>query len=242
MKRTFISGASRGIGFALASRLSDEGQRLLLHASTDEGISRLKDHFGTKDHVLWKADFTKPGSFTKELEGLLIDIGALDGVVHCVGIRSRRPLPLFQLEGMQAVLNANVVSFVEIMRIITKRGYFNHGLSVVGLSSISAHVGSPGVTAYAASKAALESSIRCLAAELFKKSIRVNGLVCGQVNTEAYRELMSSKESDADPVLQRQYMGLLEVDQIVEAICYLLGGSSSQMNGTMFPAHAGFLS
>ena len=242
MKRTFISGASKGIGFALARRLSDEGQNLLLQASSDEGIDCLKDQFGAKGHLFWKSDFTNPSSITKELEGLLRDFGTLDGFVHCVGIRSRRPLSLFQLEGMQAVMNANVVSFVEIMRIITKRGYFNPGLSVIGISSISAHVGSPGVTAYAASKAALESCIRCLAAELFKKSIRVNGLVCGQVNTEAYHELMSSKESEADPVLQRQYMGLLEVDQIVDAICYLLGGSSSQMNGTMFPAHAGFLS
>lgn len=201
-KRILVTGASRGIGLALAERLSAEGNRLLLHSSSDSGMEQLKLRFGDKKHILWKADFARPEALAIDLDLLLPEFGSLDGFVHCVGIRSRRPISLFQVEGMQSVLNANVVSFVEIIRLITRRSYFNPGLSVIGISSISAHVGSPGVTAYAASKAALESSIRVLAAELYKKAIRVNGLICGQVNTEAYKELMSSKESEIDPVLK----------------------------------------
>ena len=95
-------------------------------------------------------------------------------------------------------------------------------MSIVSISSISSIVGGKGVTTYAASKAAIDTAIRCLAKELHKKSIRINSVLSGQINTEAYKELMDSKTDKKDQVLDRQYLGLGEVNDVANVILFLL--------------------
>jgi NAD(P)-dependent dehydrogenase (short-subunit alcohol dehydrogenase family) len=115
-------------------------------------------------------------------------------------------------------------------------------LSIITISSIAAHSGGPGVTAYAASKAATEAAVRCLAKELFKKEIRVNSLVCGQVNTSAYADLMETKSDATDTILERQYLGLGSTQNITNILLFLLGGESCFITGSAIPADGGYLS
>ena len=156
-------------------------------------------------------------------------------------MRVRRPVNLFNIALIQEALNANFTSYMEIIRLVTKRNRFAAGMSILSISSISAHAGAQGVSIYAATKGAVESATRCLAQELFKKGIRINTLVSGQVNTEAYAALMESKENQEDPVLQRQYMGLLQPEQLAQACLFLLSEKSSYLNGVSFPVDGGFL-
>lgn len=241
-KAVFISGASKGIGFALAKELSNQGARLLLHASSDEGIQHLKANFSSESNVFWKFDFTKPNEVERSISALLSEIGPLDGFVNCVGMRIRRPVNLLNVSVMQEAFNANFISYLELVRILTKRNRFNVGFSIISISSISAHAGAPGVSIYAATKGAVESATRCLAQELHRKSVRINSIVSGQVNTEAYAELMNAKENKEDEVLKRQYMGLLEPSNLVDICLFLLSSKSSFINGVSFPADGGFLS
>jgi NAD(P)-dependent dehydrogenase (short-subunit alcohol dehydrogenase family) len=240
-KRILITGASKGIGFTLAEHLSMNGVRLILHASSDEGIQRLKERFVNEDHLFWKADFTKPEDFEINLEGILDVCGPLDGYVNCVGLRSRRPINLLKVNLVLETMTANFVSYIEVVRLITKRNRFNPGLSILTISSISAHSGSPALSIYAASKAACESANRCLAKELYKKDIRVNTIVCGQIDTEAYQELMQNKESSIDPILERQFMGLGTTADITKIINFMLSSESSFISGQLIPADGGFL-
>ncbi len=240
-KKIFITGASRGIGFALAEYLDNCGASLLLHASSDEGIEKLMHRFLSVSNKFWQADFFNPDNFESSLSGILDDFGALDGFVNCVGIRMRRPINLLNVVVIQQTMTANFVSYMELVKIITKRNRFNTGLSIVSISSISAHVGGAGVSVYAASKGAMESANRCLAKELYKKNIRVNSIICGQVDTEAYTELMDSIDKSVDPVLDRQFMGLGTPNDIVNIITFALSNNSSFVNGQSIPADGGFL-
>ena len=129
-----------------------------------------------------------------------------------------------------------------MVRIITKKNQFNLGLSIVSISSISSIVGGKGVTTYTASKAAIDAAIRCLAKELHKKSIRINSVLSGQINTEAYKELMDSKTDKKDQVLDRQYLGLGEVNDVANVILFLLSEKSKFITGSSVPVDGGFLS
>ena len=240
-KKIFITGASKGIGFALAKYLDGCGASLLLHASSAEGIDRLKDEFISDVHKFWQADFFNPEAFESNLTNILDDFGPLDGFVNCVGVRMRRPINLLNIGVIQQTLTANFVSYIELVKIITKRNRFNSGLSIVSISSISAHAGGVAVSVYAASKGAIESANRCLAKELFKKNVRVNSIVCGQVGTEAYDDLMTSKENTNDPVLERQYMGLGIPKDVVNIITFVLSDKSRFVNGQSIPADGGYL-
>lgn len=240
-KFILITGAGKGIGFELAKILNAQGAKLILHTASDASIEKLKHEFGEEIHIFFKADFTKVHELEKNWNNQINQNIVLSGYVNCVGMRSRRPLNLLYPEHVISVLSSNVAAFIEMVRIISSKKIFKSGLRIVTISSISAHSGSSGVTAYAASKAGMEAAVRCLAKELFKKNIYINTLVCGQVQTEAYEELMMTKDINKDVVLDRQYMGLASVTEISEIILFLLSNQSRYINGSSIMADGGYL-
>lgn len=237
-----ITGASAGIGKATASLLNTYGAKLILHASKAESIDQLKATFGEERHLYFQADFSIPSEIENDFKKLMQVEVVLDGYVNCVGMRSRKPLNLLKPSHTSEVLNTNVTSFLEMVRLVSKKGNFNSGLSIVSISSISSLVGGPGIAVYAASKAAVDAAIRCLAKELHKKEIRINSIVSGQINTEAYQELMNNKTENSDPVLDRQYLGLGSSIDLANLILFLLSNKSSFITGTAINADGGFLS
>jgi NAD(P)-dependent dehydrogenase (short-subunit alcohol dehydrogenase family) len=241
-KYILITGASKGIGFALAENLDNLGAKLILHASSEDGINKLTNVFANKGHLVFKANFSEPLTLEDAWKAQINQEIKLDGFVNCVGLRSRRPLNLLKPAHVIEILQANVASFIEMSRLVCRKNGFNPGLSIITISSIAAHSGGPGVTAYASSKAANEAAVRCLAKELFKKEIRVNSLVCGQINTEAYSELMNSKGDQEDTILDRQYLGLGSTQNITDILLFLLGKESGFITGSSIPADGGYLS
>jgi len=139
-------------------------------------------------------------------------------------------------------MNINFGSFIEMVRCITKKNNFNENLSIVGVSSIASVRGGTSVTAYAASKAAMDGAVRCLAKELAPKKIRVNTVVPAQINTPAYAELMRMNNNAEDQTLVRQYLGLGEAVDVANVIAFLLGENSRFISGSAIPVDGGFLS
>jgi NAD(P)-dependent dehydrogenase (short-subunit alcohol dehydrogenase family) len=235
-----ICGAGKGIGFNLAKSLDDLGCRLILHAFSNESMEKLKCSFSNKKHKYFKCDFSDPLNLEFEWNKQIgVDL-KVDGFVNCVGTRLRRPLNLLNASLIIQIMTTNFVSHLEMIRILTKKGNYNSGFSAVGVSSIAAHIGSAGVAAYAASKAAMEAATRCLAKELFKKKIRVNTVVCGQINTEAYDSFMETK-TDADNILDRQFLGLGTSQDVSDIILFLLSDKSRFISGASIPADGGYL-
>ena len=240
-KTILITGASQGIGFSTAVLLDSLGANLVLHASKEESIKKLKTVFNSNRHLFLRADFSNPYDIESKFKEIVLGI-KFDGYVNCVGIRSRRPINLIKPSHTNQILSTNITSFIEMVRLITKKKQFNPGLSIVSISSISSTVGGSGVTIYAASKAAIDAAIRCLAKELHKKSIRINSVISGQINTEAYKDLMNSKTDKIDQVLDRQYLGLGEPKDVANVILFLLSENSKFITGSSVSADGGFLS
>ncbi len=240
-KTILITGASAGIGFATAVLLDSLGANLVLHASKEESIKKLKTIFNSEQHLVFRADFSSPYDIEKKFKEIALGI-KFDGYVNCVGMRSRRPINLIKPSDVNQILTTNVTSFIEMVRLITKKKQFNPGLSIVSISSISSTVGGSGVTLYSASKAAVDAAIRCLAKELHIKSIRINSVISGQINTEAYEELMKSKTNQIDQVLERQYLGLGEPEDVANVLLFLLSSKSKFITGSSVSVDGGFLS
>lgn len=238
-KTILITGASSDIGTSIASELAKSGAQLILHAVREESVESLTSRFAPP-HTVVSADFAHPAGLSDAFQEVLKDI-KLDGYVNCVGMRSRRPLKLLKPAHVSKVMTINLMSYLEMLRIVTKRGRYNDGLSIVAISSIAAQSGSPGVAAYAASKAAADAANRCLSNELYRKNIRLNSIICGQVNTSAYQELMASKTEKEDKVLERQFMGLAEPINIADIALFLLSEKSQFITGSSIHADGGYL-
>jgi NAD(P)-dependent dehydrogenase (short-subunit alcohol dehydrogenase family) len=240
-KRILISGASVGIGKETALLLSKLGAKVILVDLNVDGLDKLLPMLENSGHHSFPYDLSNIDGIENLVKNIISTVGPVDGFVNCVGIRSRRPLSLLKPKVISEVMNVNFGSFIEMVRCITKKKNFNEELSIVGISSISSQKGGVSVTAYAASKGAMDSAVRCLAKELAPKKIRVNTVVPAQINTPAY-EKMSQMSSGEDKTLARQYLGLGEPIDVANAIAFLLSKNSRFITGSSIPVDGGFLS
>ena len=236
-KNILIDGGGRGIGKATAQLLAKLGARIILLDMKEHELKETVNSLEGDNHIIHTFDLSNLGQISTVISEIAAEVGGIDGYVHCVGIRSYQPLKVLDYSSLQKVMNVNFVSFVEMTRQLMKKGNYNKGLSVVAISSISSKNGGAGVTAYAASKAAIDGAIRSMAPELAKKGARINSVMPGQTHTEAYDEIVGDS---VDPVLNRQYLGLSEPSDIANVIVFLLSDSSRMITGAAIPVDGGY--
>lgn len=236
-KSILIDGGGRGIGKATAQMLSNLGARIVLVDLNEDDLIKAKDSLRGEGHIIRSFDLSKIEEIHGMVKELAKEVGGFDGYVHCVGLRSYRPLQMLDPQTLQTIMNVNFGSFVEMTRQLIKKGNFNQGMSVVAISSISSKNGGAGVTAYAASKAAIDGAIRSMAPELAKKGCRINSVMPGQTHTEAYDEIVGKNE---DPVLDRQYLGLADPKDVANVISFLLSEKSRMITGAAIPVDGGY--
>lgn len=236
-KNIVIDGAGRGIGFETAWLLNTLGANVILIDSNKDILDDAVKTIGNQRCSAIEFDLGNHNKILDLVNEIVRENGAIDGFVHCVGVRCRRPINLLTPDIIKQVMDINFISFIEMVRSISKKGNFNKGLSIVAISSISAKTGGSGVSCYAASKAAIEGAVRCLAHELAPKGIRLNTIQPGQTYTPAYKEIIGEAH---DPVLDRQYLGLAEASDIANAIVFLLNSASRMITGSSLPIDCGF--
>ena len=239
-KNILITGAGTGIGKETAIQLHKAGAKLIILDKDEKAMQEVAANLGSYV-VYYAADLSATASLAPLLKTVIAKSGPLDGFVHCVGVRSRRPINLIKPEEVHQIMNINFVAFIEMVRLITRKGNFNPGLSIVGISSIASIRGGAGVTLYAASKAAMDAAVRCLAKELAPKNIRLNTVMPAQINTPAYDNLRTMSGDAEDATLNRQYLGLGEPIDVANAIVFLLGTGSGFISGSAIPVDGGFL-
>ena len=127
---------------------------------------------------------------------------------------------------------------------ITKKKNFNEGMGIVGISSVAAEEGNQSKTGYCASKAAMNGAIRCLAKELAPKKIRVNAVMPGITRTAIFDQIMDNggDSEDLKGIMQRQYLGICEPDNIAFTVAFLLSEEANYITGSSVAVDSGRLS
>jgi NAD(P)-dependent dehydrogenase (short-subunit alcohol dehydrogenase family) len=240
-KNILIAGAASGIGRETAILLSQMGARLVLIDNNEKELFQIQSSLENQNHIIYTHDLSILNGIERLISEIVDLTGQIDGFVFTVGVRSRRPLSLLTPELFIKILSINAVAFIELIRSITKRNRFNKGLSIVGISSIASVRGAASVTAYAASKAAMDAAVRCLAKELAPKKIRINTVMPSQINTHAYHEFLKTNDASEDATLSRQYLGLGEPKEVSNVIAFLLSDNSGFITGSSLPVDGGFL-
>ena len=164
------------------------------------------------------------------------------GFVYLYGKGGVRPLSMTKPAFMRELINSNLICFVELVRILTKKKRFMNGGSIVALSSVSSIKGLKSKLAYCSSKAALDAAIRVLAAELANKKIRVNsirkGWVASDMNLAFVQDNMSlSNNSDYN----KQLLGEISADEVAYSIKFLLSEESKKITGTSLLLDGGYM-
>jgi 3-oxoacyl-[acyl-carrier protein] reductase len=183
-----VTGASRGIGAAIARAFAAEGASLMLCAR-GEGVEAVAGEIASRpQQVTAMRGDVRDLDFARELiVAVRKQHGRLDVLVNNVGILQEGRIGMIPVEQMREVLDVNVVSMMALTQYAVRAMDPTRSPSVVNLTSIAATRGMVGVTAYAASKGAVVGYTRSSAKELAPKGIRVNAIAPGFIDTDMTR-------------------------------------------------------
>lgn len=229
-KTILVTGAGSGIGRETSICLSKLGAKLVLIDLNEENLNDiLSEIIG---QVSIKAiDLCDFEALPSIVEDISESVGMIDGLVHCAGISSRKPLNVLNPKGFSKVMDINFYAFEELVRLFMKKGRFSNGGSIVVMSSISAIRGYKAKTEYCVSKAAVDAFVRCMANELAAKGIRINSVMAAEVLTPMAlkaKELNSSlgvSEFNAP-------LGPTHPYEVANTIAFLLSDATKTITGT----------
>lgn len=230
-KTIIITGAGSGIGRETAKLLSEQGAKVVMLDLNQEGLDETKALLTGEGHITRAVDLTNFEALPELVKGIIAETGAVDGLVHCAGISSRKPLNVLRPEGFSKVMNVNFYSFEELTRLFTKRGNMNDGGSIVVMSSISSIRGYKAKTEYCVSKAAVDAFVRCMALELAPKRIRINSVMAAEVLTPL---ALKARETNAlvGAADFEAPLGPSEPYEVANTIAFLVSDATKTITGT----------
>jgi NAD(P)-dependent dehydrogenase (short-subunit alcohol dehydrogenase family) len=233
-KTALVTGASRGLGKAIALALAKAGARLVLASRDTELLNQTAEgvrSLGTQAFV-FKTDVTNEAQILELEKVIAADVGRVQILVNNAGINVRKPATEFSLQEWRQVLDTNLTSAFLMCRSFVPpmkgQGYGR----ILNLTSIMSHVALPGRTAYCASKAGLLGFTRALALELAPERITVNGISPGPFATEINTAVLQN------PELNQQFVSRIplgrwgQVEEVGQLALFLCSEEASFITGT----------
>lgn len=241
-RRIVVVGASSGIGKKTAITMSGLGAKLILIARREDKLKQTADELEGKDHVIYTGDVSDIDSIENLVKKIIAEQGKVDGLVYAAGVHTSMPLNAFKPDNMLEVFNVNYFGFIEFVRQVCKRGRFNEGMRIVGVSSVASVRGDKSHVAYSGSKAAMDASVRCIAKEVASKGICINTVAPAMTKTEMYSQFVNEygEESGSnEELLKRQYLGLAKTEDVANVIAFLISPAARFMTGLTLPVDGG---
>jgi|WetSurSiteA1Bulk_404760.scaffolds.fasta_scaffold00362_2 NAD(P)-dependent dehydrogenase (short-subunit alcohol dehydrogenase family) len=240
-KQILVAGATSETGQSIIDQLINLGARVVMTDNTEEKPVVLQKILDNKNAVFYAFDIYNNSEIEPNFKRITDKHGVFNGFVYCAGIGGVRPLAQTKYSFTSEMMNANLYSFVEMVRCITRKKSFSQGGSIVAISSVSSIKGLKSKTAYCASKAAIDASVRCMAAELSERKIRVNSILKGWVESDMKNEFIKSNmELNGDDDLRRQILGIIDSAEIANTVAFLLSDATKSITGTSLLLDGGY--
>jgi len=241
-KTAIVTGASGGIGRAVAERLGRDGFAVVLNyagnaANADEAVAELRAAGGQA--VAVKANVADVGEIAGLFETTVRQLGGVNVVVHCAGIMPLRPMVEDQdLSLFDQVITTNLRGSYVVMAESARR--LTRGGRIIAFSSSEVAKSFPRYGAYSASKAGVESLVHTLANELRGREITVNAVAPGPTATDLF--LKGKSQAQIDELTNLAPLErLARPEDIVGTISFLAGPDGAWVNSQVLRPNGGFV-
>ncbi len=228
-QRALVTGASRGIGLAIAKRLQADGFAVLGTATGESGLAAIRDA-GMDAAALDISALDTIPDFVKQH-------GPFSRVVHNAGITKDNLLLRLDDAAILQVLQTNLVGAMSLTRACLRGMMKARDGRIVCIGSVVGSTGNAGQTNYAASKAGLEGFVRALAREVASRGITANLVAPGFIDTDMTRALSEDQRAALQKEIPLGRLGA--VGDVAAAVGYLCGPDASYMTGQTLHVNGG---
>jgi short-subunit dehydrogenase len=223
-----VTGASSGIGAALAEAFAERGATVGIVARREDRLAEVLRRCRTHapDSTMWVADLADPDAVERLARDAVEELGGVDLLVNNAGIPKRRHVTALDMATVESVMAINYLSPVRLTLALLPHMIERGSGRVVNVSSVAAPLSSPGESAYDASKAALAVFSEAMAVDLWDTGIAVTVVYPGVVDTELFTL------PDNDP-----FSGDVEPISVADAVTTILAGIDSGSHAVYVPAY-----
>ena len=240
-----VTGASGGIGSAIAKALAAQGARLAISGSNAQKLRLFREeldehtphHLQEVDHVAITCDLSKPADVEKLVPAAVDTLGKLDILVNNAGITRDNLAMRMKDEEWDAVIRVNLEAAFRLMRAAARPMMKARFGRIVTITSVVGATGNPGQVNYAAAKGGLTAMSKSLAQELASRGITVNCVAPGFIRTAMTEAL---PEAQKDALNARIPMGRMgEGEDIGAAVAYLCSREAGYVTGQTLHVNGG---
>jgi len=234
-----VTGASRGIGKAIATQLGNKGATVIGTATTPAGADAITTYLGDpgikgKGLVL---DVTRPDSIKQVLEAITTEFGVPTILVNNAGITRDNLLMRMKEDEWNSIIDTNLSSVYRLSKACLRAMMKARKGRIISISSVVALSGNPWQTNYAAAKAGMIGFTKALAREVGSRGITVNAVAPGFIDTDMTRGLPDDQKSALLNQIPLSRLG--SVDEIASAVVFLASEGAGYITGETIHVNGG---
>ncbi len=242
-KTALVTGASRGLGQAIAVGLAKAGATIICSSSKENGTLETENmikNIGGKSFSV-SADLSDQDAVNSMVNAAFEFTGTIDILVNNGGTISRYPADQYPLNEWQKVIDVNLNSVFQICQLVGIKMLEKQAGKIINIASMLSYTGGITVPAYTASKHAVVGITKALANEWASKNIQVNAIAPGYFRTDNTQALQDNPKRNAD-IEKRIPAGKWgEPEQLVGAVTFLASSASDYVNGHVLAVDGGWL-
>lgn len=242
-KVALVTGATQGLGFAIAQGLGEAGVKLVINARNPEKLTKALADFKSKGIQAYGYLFDVTDSVEIERNVALIEaeVGPIDILVNNAGIIKRGLLEDFSDDDWQQVLDVNLTGVFKMTKPVAKRMIARQRGKIINMNSMMSELGRLNVGAYAASKGGLKMLTKNMATEWARHNIQVNGIGPGYFVTELTKPLQQDERFNSFITSRTPAGRWGDPTELIGAAIFLSAPASNFVNGHIIYVDGGIL-
>ena len=232
-----VTGASRGIGAAIADALAAQGATVIGTATTDAGAAAIGERLAAVGGHGRALNVTDAAALDAVLDGIAKEFGAITILVNNAGITRDNLLLRMKEEDWQAILDTNLTSVFRTSKAVIRGMMKARRGRIINIASVIGVTGNAGQANYAAAKAGIIAFSKSLAKEIGSRGITVNVVAPGFIDTDMTKALPEEQRTGLVKTIALERLG--EASDIANAVAFLAGPSASYITGETLHVNGG---
>ena len=240
-KTAIVTGASRGIGAAIAHRLCATGANVVICSRSADAIARVADTLQDKGHTVHAiaADISQKTDVEALMEKTIAQFSQIDILVNNAGITRDTLLMRLKDEDWNAVLQTNLTGTMYCTRAVLRPMIRQKSGRIINISSVIGLIGNAGQASYAAAKAGIIGLTKATAKEVGARGITVNAIAPGFITTDMTAQIPEQSQKQLLELIPLRNFG--QPEDVADAVCFLASDAARYITGQILQIDGGMV-